>query len=111
MQKIMAAMLMLASILAAGCSGEVAPGGEQNEASKKDQANTQKPKTVVVNEGMSKAEIIRKGLELGLDYGLTWSCYDPHPDGVACGFCDSCQLRLKGFSEAGMQDPISYASR
>lgn len=56
MQKIMAAMLMLASILAAGCSGEVAPGGEQNEASKKDQANTQKPKTVVVNEGMSKEE-------------------------------------------------------
>lgn len=60
---------------------------------------------------MTKAEIIRKGLELGLDYGLTWSCYDPQPDGIACGFCDSCQLRLKGFSEAGMRDPISYASR
>jgi 7-cyano-7-deazaguanine synthase len=60
---------------------------------------------------MSKAEIIRKGLELGLDYGLTWSCYDPRPDGVACGLCDSCQLRLKGFSEAGVRDPISYASR
>src|SRR5918999_2729225 len=60
---------------------------------------------------MSKAEIIRKGLELGLDYGLTWSCYDPRPDGVACGLCDSCQLRLKGFSKAGVRDPISYASR
>jgi 7-cyano-7-deazaguanine synthase len=60
---------------------------------------------------MSKAEIIRKGLELGLDYGLTWSCYDPRPDGVACGLCDSCQLRLKGFNEAGVRDPISYASR
>jgi 7-cyano-7-deazaguanine synthase len=60
---------------------------------------------------MSKAEIISKGLELGLDYGLTWSCYDPQLDGLACGFCDSCQLRLKGFSEAGFRDPISYASR
>ena len=60
---------------------------------------------------MSKAEIIKKGLELGLDYGLTWSCYDPQHNGVACGFCDSCQLRLKGFSEVGVRDPISYASR
>ena len=54
MKKIVAAMLMLAAILAAGCSGEVATGGEQNEAPKKDQAESQKPKTVVVNEGMSK---------------------------------------------------------
>lgn len=59
---------------------------------------------------MSKAEIIKKGLELGLDYSLTWSCYDPRPDDRACGLCDSCQLRLKGFEEAGLQDPIRYAT-
>jgi 7-cyano-7-deazaguanine synthase len=58
---------------------------------------------------MTKSEIIQKGLELGIDYGLTWSCYDPTPDGRACGLCDSCQLRLKGFKEAGITDPISYA--
>jgi 7-cyano-7-deazaguanine synthase len=59
---------------------------------------------------MAKAEIIRKGLELGVDYALTWSCYDPASDGRACGLCDSCQLRLKGFKEAGLDDPIPYAS-
>jgi 7-cyano-7-deazaguanine synthase len=58
---------------------------------------------------MTKAEIITKGLRLGLDYGLTWSCYDPATDGRACGRCDSCQLRLKGFKEAGAVDPIAYA--
>ena len=58
---------------------------------------------------MTKAEIIRAGLKLGLDYGLTWSCYDPLADGPACGRCDSCQLRLKGFEEAGAVDPIQYA--
>jgi len=58
---------------------------------------------------MTKAEIIKKGTELGLDYSLTWSCYDPTPRGLACGLCDSCQLRLKGFKEAGLEDPISYA--
>jgi 7-cyano-7-deazaguanine synthase len=58
---------------------------------------------------MSKAEIIRRGLELGVDYGLTWSCYDPTPPGIACGRCDSCQLRRKGFAEAGLDDPIAYA--
>lgn len=58
---------------------------------------------------MSKAEIIRKGLALGVDYSLTWSCYDPQNDGRACGLCDSCQLRLKGFKEAGHKDPIEYA--
>jgi 7-cyano-7-deazaguanine synthase len=58
---------------------------------------------------MTKAEIIKKGLELGLDYSLTWSCYDPTPEGPACGLCDSCQLRLKGFKEAGLEDPIKYA--
>jgi len=58
---------------------------------------------------MTKAEIIKKGLELGLDYSLTWSCYDPTPEGLACGLCDSCQLRLKGFREAGVKDPIRYS--
>jgi 7-cyano-7-deazaguanine synthase len=57
---------------------------------------------------MAKAEIIRKGLELGVDYALTWSCYDPAPDGRACGLCDSCQLRLKGFNEAGLDDPVPH---
>ncbi len=59
---------------------------------------------------MTKAEIIKKGLVLGLDYSLTWSCYDPTSEGLACGLCDSCQLRLKGFKEAGVKDPISYES-
>ena len=58
---------------------------------------------------MTKGEIIKRGLELGLDYALTWSCYDPTPKGLACGLCDSCQLRLKGFAEAGVKDPIRYA--
>ena len=58
---------------------------------------------------MTKAEIIKKGMELGLDYALTWSCYDPTPGGLACGLCDSCQIRLKGFAGAGFQDPIAYA--
>ncbi len=57
---------------------------------------------------MTKTEIIQKGLQLGLDYSLTWSCYDPTSEGLACGLCDSCQLRLKGFKEAGVKDPISY---
>jgi 7-cyano-7-deazaguanine synthase len=60
---------------------------------------------------MSKAEIIRKGVTLRMDYALTWSCYDPAADGRACGVCDSCQLRLKGFKEAGLSDPILYVSR
>jgi 7-cyano-7-deazaguanine synthase len=57
---------------------------------------------------MTKAEIIKTGRELGLDLSLTWSCYDPASDGRACGLCDSCQLRLKGFQEAGFTDPIPY---
>ena len=57
---------------------------------------------------MGKAEIIRKGRELGVDFSLTWSCYDPASDGQACGHCDSCQLRLKGFKESGGKDPIAY---
>jgi 7-cyano-7-deazaguanine synthase len=58
---------------------------------------------------LTKAEIIKKGLVLGVDYSLTWSCYDPTPEGLACGLCDSCQLRLKGFKEAGLKDPIRYS--
>ena len=58
---------------------------------------------------LSKAEIIRKAVELNVDLSLTHSCYDPTPDGRACGECDSCQLRLKGFREAGVTDPIKYA--
>ena len=58
---------------------------------------------------MGKAEIIRTGARLGVDYGLTWSCYDPQPGDCACARCDSCRLRLKGFSEAGLEDPIQYA--
>jgi len=60
---------------------------------------------------MSKAAIIKTGLTLGLDYALTWSCYDPRSDDRACGRCDSCQLRLKGFAEAGTMDPISYTAQ
>jgi 7-cyano-7-deazaguanine synthase len=57
---------------------------------------------------MRKAEIIRKGMELGVDYGLTHSCYDPSENGTACGLCDSCLLRKKGFLEAGIPDPTIY---
>jgi 7-cyano-7-deazaguanine synthase len=57
---------------------------------------------------LTKAQIIKKGLALGVDYGQTTSCYDPAPDGQACGTCDSCRLRLKGFSEAGTSDLRPY---
>src|SRR5213083_3176574 len=57
----------------------------------------------------SKAEIIRQAVELGVDLSLTHSCYDPSPEGLACGQCDSCLLRLKGFREAQVKDPIRYA--
>lgn len=57
---------------------------------------------------MSKADIIRKGIELGVDYSLTHSCYDPSAAGLACGECDSCLLRLKGFRDAGVSDPLEY---
>ncbi len=57
---------------------------------------------------LTKAEIIQRGLQLNVDYGVTHSCYDPDANGTSCGHCDSCQLRLKGFAEAGTTDPISY---
>jgi 7-cyano-7-deazaguanine synthase len=57
---------------------------------------------------LSKAEIIRRGLELGVDYSLTRTCYDPSPDGNSCGHCDACLLRLKGFAENGLRDPAPY---
>ena len=57
---------------------------------------------------MTKGEIIRKGLALGVDYSLTHSCYDPDKAGYACGRCDSCRIRLKGFQEAGTADPVNY---
>lgn len=60
---------------------------------------------------LSKAEIIRTGLDLDVDYRLTHSCYDPTPTGISCGQCDSCLLRLKGFKEAGVEDPIEYEVR
>lgn len=58
---------------------------------------------------LTKGEIIKKGLELGVDYSKTHSCYDPSADGAACGLCDSCRLRLKGFSEVGVADPVRYS--
>ena len=60
---------------------------------------------------MTKADIIRKGVELGVDFSITHSCYDPATDGLACGECDSCRLRLAGFRDAGLADPIAYARR
>lgn len=58
---------------------------------------------------MSKADIVREADRLGLDAGMSWSCYDPTPDGLHCGSCDSCRLRAKGFEEAGLPDPTRYA--
>jgi 7-cyano-7-deazaguanine synthase len=64
-----------------------------------------KIRTPLIN--MTKADIIRKGIELGVDYGMTHSCYDPSPEGMPCGRCDSCLLRKKGFREAGITDPVT----
>ncbi|HET8529632.1 MAG TPA: 7-cyano-7-deazaguanine synthase QueC [Methylomirabilota bacterium] len=58
---------------------------------------------------LTKAQIVQRGAELGVDFGLTWSCYAPEPDGRACGLCDSCLLRQKGFAEAGLRDPVPAA--
>ncbi len=59
----------------------------------------------------TKAEIIRCGMELGVDYSLTHSCYDPDPKGTSCGRCDACLLRRKGFAEAGVEDPVAYTDK
>lgn len=77
-----------------------------NLATKAGVEGTQKLKihTPLIN--LTKAQIIEKGLSLGVDYGLTSSCYDPGPDGRPCGACDSCLLRAKGFAEAGFADPL-----
>jgi 7-cyano-7-deazaguanine synthase len=56
----------------------------------------------------TKAQIVQKGIELGVDYSLTVTCYDPSTDGAACGECDACQLRLRGFTENGWRDPAKY---
>jgi 7-cyano-7-deazaguanine synthase len=58
---------------------------------------------------LTKAQIIRRGLDLGIDYSMTSTCYDPAPSGAACGACDACQLRLKGFAANGLRDPAPYA--
>ncbi len=60
---------------------------------------------------MTKAEIVREGTRLGVDYALTFSCYDPDDVGLACGHCDSCQIRRKGFAEAGLPDPTRYQNQ
>ena len=57
---------------------------------------------------LGKAQIAQEAARLGLDAGLSWSCYDPQPDGHACGLCDSCRLRLRGFADAGLVDPLPY---
>lgn len=67
------------------------------------------PRIVAPLVEMTKADIIRKGMDLGVDYSLTHSCYDPNQAGHACGHCDSCLLRRKGFEEAGVPDPTVYA--
>ncbi len=60
---------------------------------------------------LTKAEIIARGQSLGVDYGMTRTCYDPRPDGAACGHCDACHLRLRGFAELGLADPAPYVDR
>jgi 7-cyano-7-deazaguanine synthase len=59
---------------------------------------------------MTKAQIIREGARMGLDLGVSWSCYDPAPGGLHCGLCDSCRIRARGFEEAGVADPTVYAA-
>jgi len=60
---------------------------------------------------LTKAAIVAEGARLGLDLGMSWSCYDPTPDGRHCGLCDSCRLRARGFADAGLPDPTAYAAR
>jgi 7-cyano-7-deazaguanine synthase len=61
-------------------------------------------------QNLTKADIVREGVRLGVDMGISWSCYDPAPGGMHCGLCDSCRLRSKGFEEAGVADPTVYAT-
>jgi 7-cyano-7-deazaguanine synthase len=68
------------------------------------------PRIVAPLMHLSKAEIVREGVRLGVDYGLTHSCYSPDEDGAACGHCDACQLRLAGFASEGLRDPAPYQS-
>ena len=70
----------------------------------------QEPRLVAPLLHMTKADIIRRGVSLGVDYSITHSCYDPNPDGRACGHCDSCVLRIRGFRDAGVADPTAYTS-
>ena len=79
-----------------------------NLATKAGVEGTQRLKIHTPLIAMSKEEIIRTGLALGIDYSLTSSCYDPSPAGRPCGACDSCQLRLKGFAAVGARDPLPY---
>jgi 7-cyano-7-deazaguanine synthase len=79
-----------------------------NVATKAGVEGTQRLKIHAPLIAMSKEEIIRTGLALGIDYSLTSSCYDPSPAGRPCGACDSCQLRLKGFAAVGARDPLPY---
>ena len=72
---------------------------------------TQRLKIHAPLQQLTKAEIVSLGQSLGVDYSLTTSCYDPAPDGTACGRCDACQLRLNGFAAVGAHDPIAYAVR
>ncbi|MFC1844612.1 7-cyano-7-deazaguanine synthase QueC [Thermodesulfobacteriota bacterium] len=77
-------------------------------------AGTEERRSLVIHAPllhMTKGEIILKGVSLGIDYATTHSCYDPDLEGVACGECDSCRLRLKGFAEAGLKDPLDYKKR
>jgi 7-cyano-7-deazaguanine synthase len=62
-------------------------------------------------QNLGKGEIATEALRLGLDPAMSWSCYDPTADGLACGLCDSCRLRLKGFADAGLEDPLVYATK
>jgi 7-cyano-7-deazaguanine synthase len=77
-------------------------------------AGTEEKRSLVIHAPllhMTKGEIILTGISLGVDYATTHSCYDPDREGVACGECDSCRLRLKGFAEAGIEDPVPYKNR
>jgi 7-cyano-7-deazaguanine synthase len=62
-------------------------------------------------QNLGKGDIAAESRRLGLDPAMSWSCYDPTPEGLACGLCDSCRLRLKGFADAGLEDPLAYATK